>query len=599
MKAVLLLVICLLAMGTGRSQKASAEAPNVILILTDDQGYGDLACHGNPYIKTPALDRLYKESVRFTDYHVDPTCAPTRAALMTGKYSHHVGVWHTIAGGNHLRPTETTMARVFKDAGYRTGLFGKWHLGSNYPYRPVDRGFDEWLGHGDGGTGTTDDWFYNDRVNDYYWHNGEREQREGYAPDVFYEAAMAFIKASKKRKMPFFVYLPTYLPHDPHTLPAPLKEAPYGRDVSKAVSYFYSGIERIDYNIGRLRNILEALGEAENTIIVFMSDNGGTAGVKLFNAGMRGKKGSVYDGGHRVPLFVHWPKGGLRHGSDVNELTAHIDILPTLIDLCQIQLGERPDFDGRSFKKQLFDPETKLPERTLFVETQRTFRPVKGEKVAGMTGHWRWVNDKELYNVKKDPGQTKNVIDDYPALVEKFRKDYEAYWKKVSPHDRDQPVFIIGHGTDPETYLTSSDWHLPKVPWNHAQVAEGSMVNGSWKIAIAEEGLYRFEARRWPREAKAPIQGIPSFREKKVDAWTAAGPVDKLIYGRTCKPLAVKSVSLQVGELEKTLEIDNPNDSQVIFDLELKKGTVNVKATMRDDKKEPIGGIYYLYITKL
>ena len=153
---------------------ATAERPNVIVVVTDDQGYGDLACHGNPVLDTPNLDKLHSESVRFTNFHVDPTCSPTRGALMTGKYSHRAGVWHTICGGNHLRASEMTMAEVFNASGYQTGMFGKWHLGSNYPYRPMDRGFDQWLGQGDGGTGTTDDWFDNDRVNDRYWHNGKR-----------------------------------------------------------------------------------------------------------------------------------------------------------------------------------------------------------------------------------------------------------------------------------------------------------------------------------------------------------------------------------------------------------------------------------------
>ncbi|MEM9527825.1 MAG: sulfatase-like hydrolase/transferase, partial [Bacteroidota bacterium] len=255
----LLTVVCLINSCAGGN--TGTAAPNVILILTDDQGYGDLSCHGNQFFKTPNLDALFKESVRFTDFHVDPTCAPTRAALMTGKYAHHVGVWHTVSGGNHLRPTETTMADVFKSAGYKTGLFGKWHLGANYPYRPMDRGFDEWLGQGDGGTGTTDDWFDNDRVNDYYWHNGEREQHEGFAPDVFYDAAIDFMKTSQESDKPFFIYLPTFLPHNPHTLPDTSMAKHYGSEVSKSVSYFFAGIQRIDRNINRLRKALEESGQ--------------------------------------------------------------------------------------------------------------------------------------------------------------------------------------------------------------------------------------------------------------------------------------------------------------------------------------------------
>lgn len=271
--------------------------------MTDDQAYGDLACHGNPVIKTPHLDRLHGEAVRFKNFHVDPTCSPTRGALMSGKYSHRVKVWHTIAGGNHLRASEMTMADMFKASGYRTGMFGKWHLGSNYPFRPMDCGFYEWLGHGDGGTGTTDDYFTNDRVDDVYLHNGEREFRKGYAPDVFFNAAIDFIRSPSKQ--PFFIYLSTYIPHSPHTVPDRAWAGRYEKQVDKGVAYFFAGIERVDRDMGLLREALAEEGLADNTILIFMTDNGGTAGVQLFNAGMRGKKGTVYEGGHRVPLFIH------------------------------------------------------------------------------------------------------------------------------------------------------------------------------------------------------------------------------------------------------------------------------------------------------
>lgn len=360
----------------------ATDKPNVIVVMTDDQGYGDLSCHGNPKLKTPEMDKLHSESVRFTNFHVDPTCSPTRGALMTGKYSHRVKVWHTIAGGSYLRASEMTMADIFKASGYRTGMFGKWHLGSNYPYRPMDRGFDEWLGQGDGGTGTLDDWFDNDRVNDHYWHNGEREQRDGYVTDVFFDAAIDFIAQNDK---PFFVYLATYMPHSPHTLPNKSWTDKYRSKVSDREAYFFAGIERIDWNLGRLRRMLEQSGKAQNTIVIFMTDNGGTAGVNLFNAGMKGHKGSWYEGGHRVPFFIHWPNGKLKYGSDVEDLTAHIDVLPTLIDLCGLTPDRRVDFDGRSFKQQLFQPEMDMPERVLFVETQRTFKPTAWERTTGMT----------------------------------------------------------------------------------------------------------------------------------------------------------------------------------------------------------------------
>ncbi|WP_299555985.1 arylsulfatase [Seonamhaeicola sp.] len=595
---VRLFLPALLVFASCTQPPSDTKPPNVILILTDDQGYGDLSCHGNQYIKTPNIDKLYKESVRFTDFHVDPTCAPTRAALMTGKYAHHAGVWHTIAGGNHLRTSEVTMADVFKEAGYRTGLFGKWHLGSNYPYRPMDRGFDEWLGHGDGGTGTTDDWFDNDRVNDYYWHNGEREQRDGFAPDVFYQAAIDFIKKEGEEDKPFFVYLPTYLPHGPHTLPDESWANSDNQDVSEYVSYFFAGIERIDWNIDRLQKALNESGLTENTIIIFMSDNGGTAGVKLFNAGMRGHKGQVYDGGHRVPFFIHWPKGNLKKGNDVEELTSHIDVLPTLIDLCDLKPENEMNFDGRSFKKQLFNTELKLSERTLFVETQRTYEAESWVRTAGMTNKWRLVDNRELYNIESDPGQMNNVIGEHPEVVEGIREAHKNYWAKVTPGDRERPRFIIGHPDDPEIFLTPSDWYLPKVPWNHAQVASGRPEAGEWLVTIAEQGNYRFEVRRWPREASATIQGVAVF-QKQVDAWDVNGGVEKFIYrDGEMKALNVNTISLEVGEHKKTAKVD-PKETHVIFDFELKEGDKTVKGIMLDDQNQVIAGTYYVYVSKL
>jgi arylsulfatase A-like enzyme len=585
---------CVFCTGGMAADAAAITQPNVILIVTDDQGFGDLGCHGNPVLETPNLDRLHNESVRFTDFHVDPTCAPSRGALLTGKYAHRAGVWHTIAGGNHLRASEVTMADVFKASGYRTGLFGKWHLGSNYPYRPMDRGFDEWLGQGDGGTGTTDDWFDNDRVNDHYWHNGERVQRDGYAPDVFFDAAIDFISKNEQNDQPFFAYLATYMPHTPHTLPDQSWTKKYDTQVSKEEAYFFAGIDRIDQNIGRLRQVLEESGKAENTILIFMSDNGGTAGVKLFNAGMRGRKTQVYDGGHRVPFFMHWPKGKLKHGTDVSDLTAHIDLLPTLIDLCELSLERSADFDGRSFKQQLFQPDSALPERTLFVEVQRTFEPKPWAKTAGMTKRWRLVNNKELYDMSKDPGQETNVIKQHPEVARTIRDAHKAYWQRVSPGDRDKPRFIVGHPKDPETFLQPADWYLSSVPWNHANVAEGKKHIGAWDIAIAEAGTYRFEVRRWPREANAPIQGIPVFK-KEVDAWDAKGGKDMLIYGGKMKALPVESIQLEVGEFSDVRSV-SAQDQQVVFDIPLKQGATQVNGTMLDPQGKTIAGAYYIYI---
>jgi arylsulfatase A-like enzyme len=592
-------VVCLAALFCMKSALA-AERPNVVLIITDDQGYGDFGAHGNSLIQTPNLDQLHAESVRFTNFHVDPSCSPTRSALMTGKYSHRAKVWHTIAAGNHLRASEMTMADVFRASGYRTGMFGKWHLGSNYPYRPMDRGFDEWLGQGDGGTGTTDDYFTNDRVNDQYWHNGKWEYRPGYAPEVFFNAAIDFIQQQKDGQ-PFFVYLSTYLPHHPLALADRKWADKYMGKVDPSAAYFFAAIERIDESLGRLRKTLEAERLADNTLLIFLTDNGGTAGVDFFNAGMRGHKGSQYDGGHRVPLFVHWKNGKLRHGQDVADLTAHFDILPTLIALLDLKPPTQVDFDGRSFKEQLYRPELLLPERTLCVEFQRTFKPQKWQKAAAMTRRWRLVDGKELYDMPADPGQKLNVIDQFPEVAEKLKQDFDAYWQRVSPGDRDRAVFVVGHENDPETFLHSSDWYAPNVPWNHAATSRGAKLTGSWVIQPVEPATYRFEVRRWPQEVDAPIASVPQFK-KTVDSWDPNGGKPTLIYSgdksSPFKALPVAAVRLKVGNFEQTKPVSD-KDTHITFDIPLRQQQYEVTPELLDSQQKVLAGAYYAYCRKL
>jgi len=442
--------------------------------------------------------------------------------------------------------------------------------------------------------GTTDDYFTNDRVDDVYLHNGEREFRKGYAPDVFFDAAIDFIKDNAKQ--PFFVCLNTYIPHSPHTVPNRAWAEKYEERVDKAVAYFFAGIERVDHNIGRLRKALAEEGLADNTVLIFLTDNGGTAGVQLFNAGMRGKKGTVYEGGHRVPLFIHWPAGKIRHGSDIGDLTAHFDVLPTLIDLCGLTPPREVDFDGRSFKEQLYRPETVLPERTLFVEKQRNYEPQAWQYTAAMTNRWRLVDAKELYDLSADPGQTKNVIDRHPDVVAQLKQAFDAYWKRVTPGDRDRVKFIVGHMADPETSLQSMDWYLPSLPWNHAQVSAGAPRVGEWLITAAKKGRYRFEVRRWPREVDAPISGIPALN-KAVDAWDARGAKRFLIYANEQSPfkaLPVKYVRLSVGD-HVAEEALSGEETQITFDVPLKEADYNVRAELLDAQKKPIAGAYYVY----
>ncbi|MGI9240240.1 MAG: arylsulfatase, partial [Verrucomicrobiales bacterium] len=359
----LLLSISLVLISTdGSAEQAAggpAQRPNVIVVITDDQGYGDLGCHGNELIKTPNLDDLHSQSTRLTNFHVSPTCAPTRAALMTGRYANATGVWHTIMGRSILRRDEATIGRVFADAGYATGMFGKWHLGDNFPSRPEDMGFEHVVRHGGGGVGQLPDVWGNDYFDDTYWVNGTKKSFEGYCTDIWFSEALSFIESKRGQGQPFLAYLSTNAPHSPFLVGEEYKQI-YADNPEVPNAAFYGMISNLDENVGRLLGKLESWGLGENTIVIFMTDNGTSAGyagpkkdggaAKGFNAGMRGKKGSEYDGGHRVPFFIRWPAGGVTAGRDIPTLTAHIDVLPTLMEYCGIdnRPEEAPLMHGRS-----------------------------------------------------------------------------------------------------------------------------------------------------------------------------------------------------------------------------------------------------------
>lgn len=492
--------------------RAGAPAPNVVLIVTDDQGYGDLACHGNPAIRTPHLDRLHGESIRLTNYHASPTCAPTRASLLTGRYSNATGVWHTIMGRSLLHPGETTLADCFRASGYATGIFGKWHLGDNYPCRPQDRGFDEALVHGGGGVWQTPDYFGNDYFDDTYRRNGKFEKFSGFCTDVWFGQAMRFMAAVRPR--PFFCYLATNAPHAPMWAPerycAPYRNVKGLRDPG-----FYGMIANIDDNLDRLDRFLNSTGLAENTILVFTTDNGTAAGARVFNAGMRGAKGSPYDGGHRVPFFIRWPKGGLSGGRDIPELAAHIDVLPTLADLCGLARPAGAELHGRSLAPLLRNAKASFPDRALVVDSQRLDHLVKWRQAAVMTGQWRLVSpgpggdpDRlELYDVREDPGQTADIAARHPDVVATLSREYDNWWRSVSRRAGEYVRIVLGNRAENPVRLTAHDWHGggSLEVWNQSGIRKAPAVNGQWAVYVERAGDYRFELRRWPWELDLPI----------------------------------------------------------------------------------------------
>ncbi len=495
----------------------SKEGPNVIMIVTDDQGYGDLSAQGHPFLKTPNIDQLREKSVRLTNFHVDPTCAPTRAALMTGRYSVRAGVWHTIIGRNLLREDEVTIAEVFRNAGYRTGIFGKWHLGDNYPYGARFRGFDDAIVHYAGGVGQTPDYWGNDYFEDHYNDNGKWRRFQGYCTDVWFGEALRFIRESGDQ--PFFLYLPVNAAHQtrPH-VPERYKQIYKDTDTNDRLRIYWGMISTIDDNLGVMMERLEHWGLLDNTIILFMSDNGTCMGPniypdeqqeewsKRFNAGMKGNKASHYEGGHRVFCFAYYPPAGITGGRDVNQLTAHIDIMPTLLELCDIAPPETIDFDGSSLVPLLTGNRDKWPDRTLFVHNQRVLDPIKWKQTSVMTDHWRLVDNKELYDINKDPGQEINLINSYPEVADKLRLEYDRWWEDVSQSfDETTPLYIGSKHQNP-VVLNAHDWMIDKSPpWNQPHILNRPEKNGPWRVRITEPGKYIFVLRERPEVANFPL----------------------------------------------------------------------------------------------
>ncbi len=507
----------LLLLGSIIVRAAKKERPNVILIMTDDQGYGDLGCHGNPVLKTPNLDKLYSESVRFTDFHVSSFCTPTRAALMTGNYPGYTGAFRTSSGRTMMHHDEKTLGNLFKENGYTTGMVGKWHLGDNAPHRPSDRGFEDVLWHRCGGIGQLSDYWGNTYFNDTYDRNGAYEKFEGYCTDVWFRESIKFIEKNKEK--PFFLYLAPNAPHGPYRVGDEWSKRFKNSDneeVRKShVPAFFGMIENIDYNMGILEKKLQELGLRDNTILIFMTDNGTAAGQYVFNAGMKGKKSSIYDGGHRVPFFIRYPKGNIQGGKDIDVLAAHIDVLPTLADLCNLKQGKEYKPDGISLKDVLLKEKKTIKREVLFTQFHggigAVYLPKPWENSVVMTKRWRLLKGEELYDMVNDPGQSKNVAAEHPEVVKELREKYLPYWEHISP--RMTPVSInVGTSAEKETELTSQDWYFPygtgNPPWMASQAISRVKKTGPWNLDVKKAGKYLITLRERPAIASVEIPAI-------------------------------------------------------------------------------------------
>ena len=570
-----------LAATLATAQAQTAARPNVLVILTDDQGYGDFSAHGNPVLKTPNLDKLHEESVRFVDFHCAPMCTPTRGQLMSGVDALRNKACSVTAGRAVLRRDLPTMADVFRANGYRTGMFGKWHLGDSYPYRPMDRGFQTAKYHLGFGMSSAPE-FDNDYFNGRYHDNGVTKRFQGYCTDFWFNEAMAWMKQRGEEREPFLCYLPTNAPHGPAWVD-PKYSGAYDRDGLPAG--FFGMIANLDENMGKLDRFLAQSGLRDNTIVVFMTDNGGTAGVNVFNAGMRGRKTQLYDGGHRDPCFVRWPKGNLRPAGDVDYPAQVQDVLPTLIGLCGLGAPQGARFDGASLAP-LLRGKAEMPDRMMVVQYGQV--PKKWESNV-IWNQWRLVNGTELYDFRANRAEDLNLAPANPAVVARMRAHYEQWWASVEPGlNEPEPVALIGSREESPTMLCSADWwEIYADNPGHVSNAAGGPKGAPWYVAVAATGEYRIELSRWPFNLMLPL--------------TAGREPQKMHRGSLPpgKAMPIAGAKLKVGDGPELQAKAAPGARSVSFRVKIDKAArIPLHAWFTGAKGEDVCGVFYARIEK-
>ena len=484
--------------------KQVEQKPNIILIITDDQGYGDIGYNGNPHIKTPNLDLLATNSMRFNNFYVSPVCAPTRSSLLTGRYSLRTGVTDTYNGGAMMSNDEITLAEILKENNYQTGIFGKWHLGDNYPFRPTDQGFHESLIHLSGGIGQVGDFTNYYKGNRSYfdpilWHNNEQKKYEGYCSDIFTDEAIKFIEENKSNQ--FFCYLSFNAPHTP--LQVPDKYYDLYKNVDPSVisesekismteknvldaKRIYGMVTNIDDNVGKLVSKLKELNIDQNTILIFMTDNGPQQFRYVSN--LRGLKSSVYNGGIKVPFYLSYPKIH-DSGLDLDNFSAHIDVLPSLLDLCDIETPKNIKIDGKNFLNKSTE------ERSFFSywtrkspELYQNMSLNKGNyKLVGNTNYDSPIERFELFDIDNDPYEMENLIENKKELAIQMKLEMDNIYNELinSKNIKNKPRIIIGSEFENPTYLNRNDASGQRGIWAQNEIF------GFWRIK-ALSGKYNF-----------------------------------------------------------------------------------------------------------
>jgi arylsulfatase len=587
----------------------SKSRPNVIVVMTDDQGYPELSVHGNPVVKTPHLDRLHGQSQRLSDYHVSPMCTPTRGQLLTGLDSARNGAINVSSGRALLRPELPTIANLFGDAGYATAVHGKWHLGDNYPFRPEDRGFQESVWFPSSHIGSVPDYWGNDYFDDTYMHNGKPEKFKGYCTDIFFDESMSFMKRSAEAGKPFLAYIATNTPHWPlfakeednaaiaKTLADPKFEE-MSSGLKEGLTGYLGMVRNIDTNMGKLMEFLDEEGLRDDTIVIFKTDNGSIMGPRYYNAGMRGMKTELWDGGHRVPCFISWPNGGFTEPKDIGGLTQVQDILPTLLELCEIEFSQ--SLDGSSLAPMLRGEAEVDEDRMLIINYSRMpggpinypspySQTVMTRDQAGVLWkRWRLLEDRELYNLDSDPLQKTNVIDQHPDVVKKMRDHLYRWWDEVGPTANEPQRVIIGSDHENPMKLTACEW-LDVFVDQQGQIRRGVEKNGYWLLDVAQAGEYDFEMRRWPKEIdRALTEGDEDGRGEiaidrasiYIDNYHHQSIGEKKPYG-----------------FEGLMKSVKPGDKSVTFTLPLEKGPMTLHTWFEHDESSALSA-YYVYVTR-
>ncbi|WP_430932150.1 sulfatase-like hydrolase/transferase [Saccharicrinis sp. 156] len=561
-----LLLVIHLALYSCSDVNNGKQEPNILLILTDNQSYYELSCNRHEIVKTPNIDKVAKQGVVFDNFYATPYCSPSRAELLTGRYSLRYGIHNTIGGVSILPTTEILISDLLKDAGYTCGVFGKWHLGNEYPYNPIYRGFDKSFIHDGGGIGQFPDYYGNTHIDASYNHNGKFVSSLGFSSDVLFHEAQHFIKENQNN--PFFCFVSTPATHGPwQAHPEKLKELKKrgieGTDKEMAL---YSMIENIDDNVGMLLSELDSLELTENTLVIIATDQGmryrGLPNPPAVNN--HGLPDDVLDFRHKVFCMMQFPKKQKQAYKSM-ALTGIVDIPPTIIDVCGLEVPA--NMDGRSLKPLLTDTKEWDDDRTVIVQCPRNRKRKKYKNASVKTREWRLLDGKLLFNAIEDPYQLEDVSAKHPQVVDSLNAIYNEFWESL-PTEPILARHIIGAKNAPEIRLNAMDWYKGNNPHTQGQIPS-KRNNGVWPVTIANDGLYHFELRSFPREHP--------------------------------KTIAANKTVLKIGESVFS-KITDTEQEKVTFEVELKTGQYDLSTFFESDSSDEnkkSWGANFVYINRI